>query len=1306
MTNAGYKFSDTIAKGYSLSSSYNNYFEITSKNTEIFDGIPQGEYILIQLDGYNYDKSIYSYNEKTGDISYSIYDLNKTYQKLMENVSKNGVSLYENYEPIIYTINWYIDGQNSPFRVEKFYKYEYINKVLNLTAPLNVGDSLDNGNYYVESGLNVWTKITGVVSSYDKEITPVTQDENYTIRYNASEYSLQYIDKTTNIVLLAKMLKVGDTVPDLTADDIMLAYADRNIQSVSDISYTKVDSMPSHCLKIYTTFTSILGKINVVFKSLGENVSSYDSKGVVSVDASNNSVYTYSGDYTKISQYDYYNGSYDFVAPTLDAKAVYDETTEIYKKAIAWQLVEKNGIAIQNGEIVYSGHKMRFLQNSVYEPIYATYGKEFTIQFGSIDQFGNAYTYASVSGLYKGKILDEILKLNNIANPTRIDRNNANTYTFDGWGIDTSTYKVGSEVDISGEELTKITFNAKWITKKNIYTYTFDANGGKFDDNSTQKVLSGGYNDNVNYESLIPTKSSDANNFYVFVGWNEVRSDDVGIVDNTFASQNKTYYAVYSAGEVARTLTINAGEINGVNGYADDNKSTITYTNVYDGEVITLYANRFTLKNNDITAKPYYIINSTNDKIIYFSNEDDSSVELKVNGNEVYTVYYNNCETRLFYVQLNAYTNQTVIYDSSSKVYSEGTSSLFGYVHGKLLTQKYGTSIDLPIAYNYDTSKNLIFKGWVSKNGDGSYSEVINKLVVDNDYTLYPYFEIDNDATVSLTFIAEPYYNDNVSRQNLSASGKILGVPHFADGTDEKVVLGKKNNAIGAIETPNLTGCKFVGWRTADSTAILTTLGNVGNFDSNITYYASYELSDSYSVTLNAGNGKFSNGESSKVVSANYGTITSTLETPVCLDTQKVFSYYADENGNKVETISKDATYTAHYAYAISTIKDLQNISNRLGADFVLTKDIELGITDENDKLILQDYTPIGIYDNLGFTGEFNGNGYSITFAFDASNFEYSGIFAKLSGKVFDLISCAVPYFKNDTNCIASGSIAGIIEGSGIIKNCRCARFAGIAGNVISSSNTISIGTIAGINNGNISNVIIDREGLSTPQILTDGTLNFGTAVGINNGTILSVLTTMGQNGISLARSINCNIGGLVGNNSGIIKNCVVGSSSYITYLNGDNYFEDNCIKFGRISAVDSGKIENCYMNSGIGYCIENITLLGKKCEISFQDSNCYCISILDKTENPSSLISYRVYFKGYTGAKTNESTDYYFDDYTDSLKLSSFDNKIIGYNVSNGNNYSSCFEIDSIVKTKMPYYTNLSELDSMYMLYLLSHLW
>ena len=83
---------------------------------------------------------------------------------------------------------------------------------------------------------------------------------------------------------------------------------------------------------------------------------------------------------------------------------------------------------------------------------------------------------------------------------------------------------------------------------------------------------------------------------------------------------------------------------------------------------------------------------------------------------------------------------------------------------------------------------------------------------------------------------------------------------------------------------------------------------------------------------------------------------------------------------------------------------------------------------------------------------------------------------------------------------------------------------------------------------------------------------------------------------MTLARSLNCNIGSFAGYNSGKIENCFSERAITINLSQGDNVYLENSVLLGGFVGRNDGVIENSTTLYGhLDYTVSNITLFKEK---------------------------------------------------------------------------------------------------------------
>ena len=430
---------------------------------------------------------------------------------------------------------------------------------------------------------------------------------------------------------------------------------------------------------------------------------------------------------------------------------------------------------------------------------------------------------------------------------------------------------------------------------------------------------------------------------------------------------------------------------------------------------------------------------------------------------------------------------------------------------------------------------------------------------------------------------------------------------------------------------------KFVGWRTGGSNEIITPSKLKETvYSAKTTYYAVYEPdAETYKVVLNAGDGKFADGNTEKsIVNVPFGRLAKELEKPAPNAQGLVFSHYENENGYPVTVIEKAEKLYARYAINISPEQN-----------YVLQNDIKLGdnLWDEGN---LVSWTAIGANNPSGFSGTFNGNGYKISFSAKSGTKQNFGLFSKISGTVYNL--SVVGYFSisGTTDATAFGAFASEVAESGRIIDCvSFVRFTV----TVKANQKLSVSGAIGVNNGLIDGLMTSASG--EINIDSDKEFNVGSTVGTNNGVIKNV-NQSGRGGsvyVTLARSLNCNIGSFVGYNSGKIENCFSERAITINLSQGDNVYLENSVLLGGFAGKNDGVIENSTTLYGkLDYSVSNITLFKEKglylSYISYLETPRYVVYAVGKDDQGPTYTTKCVIYLDENAEKTGSSE---YEEYT-----------------------------------------------------------
>ena len=172
-------------------------------------------------------------------------------------------------------------------------------------------------------------------------------------------------------------------------------------------------------------------------------------------------------------------------------------------------------------------------------------------------------------------------------------------------------------------------------------------------------------------------------------------------------------------------------------------------------------------------------------------------------------------------------------------------------------------------------------------------------------------------------------------------------------------------------------------------------------------------------------------------------------------------------------------------------------------------------------------------------------------------------------------------------------------------------------------------------------------------EINIDGNKEFtvGATVGTNNGTMRNV-NQSGRGGsvyVTLARSLNCNIGSFVGYNSGKIENCFSEREITINLSQGDNVYLEKSVSLGGFAGKNDGTIVNSTTLCGsLVYNVSNLTLLGEKglylSYVSYLETPRYIVYAVGKDNQGITYTTKYVIYLGENAKKTG-STEY--EEYT-----------------------------------------------------------
>ena len=243
-------------------------------------------------------------------------------------------------------------------------------------------------------------------------------------------------------------------------------------------------------------------------------------------------------------------------------------------------------------------------------------------------------------------------------------------------------------------------------------------------------------------------------------------------------------------------------------------------------------------------------------------------------------------------------------------------------------------------------------------------------------------------------------------------------------------------------------------------------------------------------------------------------------------------------------------------------------------------------------------WTPIGNSSNNQYTGTFNGQNFKISGLYIDSNADCQGLFGYVSGSgkieklsVSGTVSGGmyvggVVRLNNGSveDCDFTGSVSGSYVGGVVGVN---------GGNVINCTNT---GTVTGPESGNNNRVggVVGRNDGSVKNCYNTGTVtgsgnSVGGVVGYNSGssTVENCTNTGEVSGPNSGS--DSNVGGVVGQNSGTVKNCyntgAVSGVEEVGGVVGNNYngSVENSYNTGAVSGVEG-------VGGVVGYNISSVT--------------------------------------------------------------------------------------------------------------------
>lgn len=1124
---------------------------------------------------------------------------------------KNGAQFVATYtDENVFTETYVLETETFG-RVKVEYKpFDYNGKTIRPTPPkgLAIGDEFEqNGNTYVIKGYrDINPKDEANSRYYSVDSMPnVTKNRIYYVlfeRKGIDKLSVYYVNIVANgqkigdfgvkqgepiNVALLKLNFSDETVVSRLAGYPLMTLGE-TIKSYSVVWDNEANipaQMPENDITVNLTVTYTFNELTAEF-IVSNPLQSFANGVNFDTNSDGNKVYTAKG---KTWTYGSTDDTAFYSFPKLND--YYDADGKKYYAFYGW----KNA----GGDEYPYGIQIAFVKNEVYTPIFSEKTVLPTIAFVSVGDYGYEYYYKIIEGDFFGKTLKEVIQTAKIDSPARGDVNGIYEYEFKDWGVDESSYVVGSEKNANGNVKTYVVFKARFNETYKRHTATFEALGGTFSGGEKTLKKIGVYGEDIS--SVTAENYSDEKGNFAFICWTTIPyslDHKVDKEDLKIGNKDATYYAYYSLSPATITLTfkgkVQTEESDGTgNVYfgGDKSKTELKVSDLY-GRGYYLTASEFAVDSKSKTFVPAYL-------------------KWTVDGEEMRSAFYNDGYMAYIPFDNNA-TVEIVFKPATPKIVNvafvsdgecfeqDGTKIenvvcngyMSGFRHVANYYEAYGSTMNAP-EVDYYSKEHYRFDRWEAKTSDGTVISVNagDTITFTEDIVFYGVYVHDTNEKVKLTFRADESYGETES------NGDLVGLKVFDDGSVEIKDYGTSGKNIAFDKIPSCKGMKFVGWKAKDTNEIIAPSAlKEMVYSADTTYYAVYEPdAEIYKVVLNAGDGKFANGTTEKEVgNIPFGRLTKELEKPAPNAAGLVFSHYENESGYPVTVIEKATTLYAAYAKPISTFRELQNVNLAPYENYVLTNDIiEGGAMFDYDNLV--DWTALGADAPGGFSGVFNGNGYKIRIAAKSGTKRNFGIFSKVSGTIYNLSLMGSFSISGSTDATTLGAFVGELTASGKVIDCHSMAEIFVA---VSPTNKLSVSGAIGTNNGLVDGLIASAGG----QINIDGNNEFavGVTVGTNNGKMINVnqsgRSDFSAVSVSLARSLNCYIGSFVGYNSGEIKNCFAERPVSIQLSQGDNVYLKDSVRLGGFVGKNDGTIENSTTLSGtLEYSVSNITLFGEK---------------------------------------------------------------------------------------------------------------